>query len=191
VGFDVQEAAGGEEAVARWQAFRPHLVWMDKRMPGVDGLEATRRIRALEAGGAGARTRILALSASALDHEREGILGAGLDDFVPKPFREETIFGRMAEHLGVRYVYERAAEEEGPPAPPHPVAVTADRLGVMPRPWRADLQHSLVIGDLERARALARETGDRDAELAAELVAMLDDYRVGELEDLLAAADRA
>jgi ligand-binding sensor domain-containing protein/signal transduction histidine kinase/CheY-like chemotaxis protein len=190
VGFDVQEASGGEEAVARWQAFRPHLVWMDKRMPGVDGLEATRRIRALEAGGGGARTRILALSASALEHEREGIMAAGLDDFVPKPFREETIFGRMAEHLGVRYVYEKSGEHEIPPPPAPPTTVTADRLGVMPEPWRADLQRSLVIGDLERARALLLETRERDAALAEELVAMLDEYRVDELEDLLSAVAR-
>jgi CheY-like chemotaxis protein len=81
VGFEVREAADGAEAVAQWRSWRPHLIWMDWRMSGVDGLEATRRIRAEEKGR---RTPILALSASALDHERGQILAAGCDDFMAK-----------------------------------------------------------------------------------------------------------
>src|SRR5262249_16644989 len=96
-GFDVTEAASGVQAVEAWSAQRPELVWMDKRMAGIDGLEATRRIRAAEAPGEGGRTRILAVSASALDHERDEILAAGCDDFLPKPFREETLFAKMRE----------------------------------------------------------------------------------------------
>jgi CheY-like chemotaxis protein len=49
---------------------------------------------------------IIALSASALEHERGDILAAGCDDFVAKPFRESLIFSKLREHLGVEYVYE-------------------------------------------------------------------------------------
>ena len=106
VGFDVRAAAGGEEAVALWESWEPHFIWMDKRMPGVDGLEATRRIRARERSEGRARVPIIALSASALEHERSDILAAGCDDFVAKPFRESMIFTKMREHLGIEYAYE-------------------------------------------------------------------------------------
>jgi CheY-like chemotaxis protein/anti-sigma regulatory factor (Ser/Thr protein kinase) len=122
VGFDVREAANGEEALALWREWKPQLIWMDKRMPGMDGLEVTRRIRAEETSG---HTPILALSASALDHERGEILAAGCDDFVAKPFREKMIFGKIREHAGVEYVYEDAVT----PAPA--VASSANGTNVL------------------------------------------------------------
>jgi signal transduction histidine kinase/DNA-binding response OmpR family regulator/ligand-binding sensor domain-containing protein len=105
VGFEVREAANGEEAIEQWRSWKPHLIWMDWRMSGMDGLEATRRIRAEEKD---ARTPIIALSASALDHERGEILAAGCDEFVAKPFREATIFATLQKYLGVEYVYEES-----------------------------------------------------------------------------------
>jgi signal transduction histidine kinase/DNA-binding response OmpR family regulator/ligand-binding sensor domain-containing protein len=106
VGFDVRAAAGGAEALEQWESWQPDFIWMDKRMPGIDGLEATRRIRARERSEGRKRVPIIALSASALEHERSEILGAGCDDFVAKPFREATIFAKMREHTGVEYAYE-------------------------------------------------------------------------------------
>jgi len=110
VGFDVREASNGEEALALWREWKPQLIWMDKRMPGMDGLEVTRRIRAEEKEG---RTPILALSASALDHERGEILAAGCDDFVAKPFREKVILAKIREHVGVQYVCEVTPSTNG------------------------------------------------------------------------------
>lgn len=106
VGFEVREAVNGREAIEIWRAWRPTFVWMDMRMPEIDGYEATRAIRGLETdrGGAETRTVIVALTASAFEHDRGSILAAGCDEVVPKPFREETVFDTMARLLGVRYV---------------------------------------------------------------------------------------
>jgi signal transduction histidine kinase/CheY-like chemotaxis protein/ligand-binding sensor domain-containing protein len=113
-GFETREAANGTEALAAWREWKPQLIWIDKRMPDMDGLEVTRRIRREEAAR-GEHTPILALSASALEHERGEILAAGCDDFVAKPFHESTIFAKIREHLGVQYVYrERIAATETP-----------------------------------------------------------------------------
>ncbi|HEX3580797.1 MAG TPA: response regulator [Thermoanaerobaculia bacterium] len=111
VGFEVRDAGSGNEALHVWETWQPHLIWMDKRMHGLDGLEVTRRIRAREKAERRKRVPILALSASALEHERGEIIEAGCDDFVPKPYRESTIFAKIREHLGVRYIY----EDEAPP----------------------------------------------------------------------------
>jgi CheY-like chemotaxis protein len=82
---------------------------MDVRMPVMDGLEATRRIKTTEAGKA---ISVVALSASALDDEKEAILAAGCDGFVRKPYREAEIFEVMAHHLGLKYIYENETVAE-------------------------------------------------------------------------------
>lgn len=91
LGFEVQEAEDGKVAVELFERWRPHLIWMDMRMPVMDGYEATQHIKAHK----GQATVIIALTASALDEERAQILAAGCDDFVRKPFLEDTIFKKM------------------------------------------------------------------------------------------------
>jgi len=103
VGFEVRDAANGQDAIELWRTWHPHLIFMDQRMPVMDGSEATRAIRAAESGE---RTPIIALTASAFEHERETILLHGADEFVVKPFAEETIFDVIARHVGVRFLYE-------------------------------------------------------------------------------------
>ena len=104
LGLSVQEAANGQEAIAIWQAWQPHLIWMDMRMPVKDGYEATREIRQLEADNPG-KTVIIALTASAFEEDRALVIAAGCDDFVRKPFREEVIWQKMGEYLGLKYIY--------------------------------------------------------------------------------------
>ncbi|MBN1877530.1 MAG: GAF domain-containing protein [Anaerolineae bacterium] len=106
-GFDVREATNGVEALAIWEEWTPHLIWMDMRMPVMDGYEATRRIKATSQGQ---QTVIIALTASAFEEDRIEILEGGCDDFVRKPFRRNEIFDKLAQHLGVRYIYEELAQ---------------------------------------------------------------------------------
>jgi PAS domain S-box-containing protein len=100
LGFEVRDAKNGKEAVAIWESWRPHLIWMDMRMPVMDGYEATQRIKVQPQGS---DTVIIALTASVLDEERHGILAVGCDGFVQKPFREATIFEVLEHHLGVQF----------------------------------------------------------------------------------------
>ncbi len=102
-GFELKEAGNGQEALNIWETWQPHLIWMDMRMPVMDGYETTQKIKATTQGQA---TAIIALTASVLEEERAVVLSAGCDDFMRKPFREEDIFDAMNKHLGVRYIYE-------------------------------------------------------------------------------------
>src|SRR5438067_9133304 len=84
---------------------------MDFRMPVMDGHEAIRRIRAM-AGGK--ELKIIAVTASAMDENRQELLEIGADDFISKPFREGDLFQKIRIHAGVEYVYaaDTAAESQ-------------------------------------------------------------------------------
>lgn len=107
VGFQVRGATDGLEAVACWQTWRPQLIWMDMQMPRLDGMAATRRIRAREGER---RPIIIALTASAFEGDRDDALAAGCDGFLCKPFAAFEIFDAIAYWLPVTYLYESDSE---------------------------------------------------------------------------------
>jgi CheY-like chemotaxis protein len=90
-------AAGGEEAVARARAAAPDLILMDLKMPGLDGWEATRR---LKADPATASIPVIAVTAQAMPGDREQALAAGCDDYVTKPIDVRWLLALLTEHLG-------------------------------------------------------------------------------------------
>ena len=97
VGFEIRLATNGAEAVQEFEEWRPHLILMDFRMPVMDGHEAIRRIRAM-AGGKD--PKIIAVTASAMDENRQELMEIGADDFISKPFREVELFQKIHAHLG-------------------------------------------------------------------------------------------
>ena len=107
LGLLVREAENGQEAVAVWEDWQPQLIWMDMRMPVMDGYEATKQIKAHPLGKT---TVIIALTANAFENERKSILAAGCDDFMPKPFEANILFAKMEDFLGIRYVYEEPVD---------------------------------------------------------------------------------
>jgi len=178
-GFVVREAAHGQEADEIWERWAPQLIWMDVRMPILDGYEATRRIKASLAGR---ETVIIALTASAFEHEQEIVRSAGCDDVVRKPVREATIFAKIAEHLGIRFVYED----------PPPLAV-AERvaelrpadLADLPAEWLARLRQAADEVDTEAARALIEHIREHHAALADGLADLVSNYRFDKLQLLI------
>ncbi|WP_442946504.1 ATP-binding protein [Nostoc sp. 'Peltigera malacea cyanobiont' DB3992] len=114
IGFAVQEAINGIEAIALWQTWQPHLILMDMRMPIMDGYEATRVIKTREETSIqntesqipNWKTIIIALTANAFEEQREAIIKAGCDDYINKPFREEELLEKLSEYLGVQYIYQ-------------------------------------------------------------------------------------
>jgi len=94
-------AADGAAAIESWLAARaagaPYdRVLMDLHMPGMDGLEAVRRIRAIEAEQQNARTPIIALTANVSAEDREACLAAGMDEFLVKPLDRERLAAALA-----------------------------------------------------------------------------------------------
>jgi CheY-like chemotaxis protein len=103
VGFEVREAINGEEAVEMYHSFHPHLIWMDLRMPILNGCEATHKIKT---NCQGSLPIIIAVTASVFEEDKAAILSAGYDDFLIKPIQESKVFEKISEHLEVSYIYE-------------------------------------------------------------------------------------
>jgi two-component system cell cycle response regulator DivK len=96
-GYDVRTAEDGEAGVRLARDIRPDLVLMDIQMPGIDGLEATRQLRA---DPATAGLKIVALTALAMKGDEERILQAGCDGYIAKPFHYREFLDQVAAALG-------------------------------------------------------------------------------------------
>ncbi len=173
LGFELREACDGAEAVAVFREWHPDLIWMDIRMPVLDGLEATRRIRALPEG---AGTKIVALTAHALEEERKQIMAAGCDDFVRKPYREAEVFEALSKHLGVRFVREEEAASARPEELPDPAV-----LAGLPEAAVGALERAVVAIDHEAVERAIGEIRRRDAALGGALAAAARDLQYGRI----------
>ena len=169
LGFDVQVAQDGQAAIDLWRRWRPDLIWMDMRMPVMDGFEATQYIKAQPEG---AQTIIIALTASSLERDRSKVMAAGCNDYVRKPFRTEQILEKMTEHLGVRYQYDTVST---PKAPPRSVIAVSPLLAQMPQAWVLRLQQAAKCADDELILALLDE--DLVPQLAQAVQTIIGDFR--------------
>ncbi|GAK53767.1 multi-sensor hybrid histidine kinase [Candidatus Moduliflexus flocculans] len=133
LGFTVLEAANGQQALDMAIRFTPDLILMDIVMPGMDGLEATRRLRSVPAL---AQTPIIAVSASASGKNREACLAAGCNEFLAKPIDVGALLEQVAIFLQIEWLY--ADEHAASDAPM--VAPSRDEL--------AALLHAASIGDI-------------------------------------------
>ena len=100
-GVRVVTAADGLEAIERARATRPHIIFMDLKMTGLDGIEATRR---LTRDPGTSSIPIVAVTASALGNSRQRSRDAGCVDYLAKPVRAQQLFGMLQTHLGARFV---------------------------------------------------------------------------------------
>ena len=178
LGFQVREAEDGEEGIAAWREWRPHLIWMDMRMPVLDGYEATKRIKGTSEGQ---EIKIIALTANAFEEDRRQVLAAGCDDFVRKPFREEEVFAKMREHLGVDFVY--ADEEVLSEAA---AELDSDALAEMPEIWRREMGDAASTADGETLTVLIEQIPLEQAGLARTLTGLVQDFRFDEIMRLTA-----
>jgi signal transduction histidine kinase/CheY-like chemotaxis protein len=180
LGFEVREAADGQQAIEQWRAWRPQLIFMDMRMPVMDGREATRRIKA----EAQEPVVIVALTASSFESERRDILAAGCDDFLRKPFREPELFAVLEHRLGVRFVYEHAGDDSAAVAAAGTGAGLAG-LPDLPVSVREALKSALERLDMAAVTDAIEAIRRHDPSVAAALAPMVADFQYGKILALL------
>jgi PAS domain S-box-containing protein len=179
VGFEIRLATNGAEAVQEFEEWRPHLILMDFRMPVMDGHEAIRRIRAM-AGGK--EIKIIAVTASAMDENRQELLKIGADDFISKPFREIELFHKIHAHVGVEYVYaEQLTDKDHEEA----AELTHESLAGWPPHLIDPMREAVITADLDQLLAKIQEVEARDPRIAKALRRLAEGFQYQKLLDLL------
>lgn len=189
LGLEVREAVNGQEAIRIWETWKPHLIWMDMQMPVIDGYEATRQIKAKIQDEA---TPIVALTASAFEEERAIVLSSGCDDFVSKPFQEEVIFAKMAEHLGVQYIYEDLPNVTLSHVEGQDLSVKEGKkteklrttLATMPTDWVRQLHHGAIDADAGLILSLVSTIPESDSFSAEIITDWIHNFRFDKITDL-------
>lgn len=179
VGIEVREASNGQEAVDVFEAWHPDFIWMDIRMPVMDGMEATRRIKATDRGKS---TKIVALSAHVLRKEREEIIAAGCEDFVEKPFREEKIFDVMAKQLGLHYLF---TDNQPVGHPSHNSAIDAFDLSRLETGFLEELLSAVNNTDAMKISMLAKQLFVTDPGIASALLSCANNFDYGSIQSAL------
>ncbi len=170
-GFQVDSVADGFEAVQAARRFPYDIILMDVSMPGMDGLEAAREIRGSR--GAERSVPIIALTAHAMDGDKERCIEAGMDDYIPKPVRRDELMQTIRRTLRTRI-------EADPPANGANGQAPAEAAGV---------EHPIGghDGDLLDEGTLVQLAHDAGAEAVGDLLATflkeMED-RVGEMVSL-------
>jgi CheY-like chemotaxis protein len=177
LGFQVREAVNGQEAIEVWEHWHPHLIWMDMRMPVMDGHEATKRIKATTRNQ---DTVVIALTASVFEEDRAEVIAEGCDDFLRKPFREAEIYDKLAEHLGVRFVYESAVEGEEVPQDVSEILareLTPAALAALPAERVTDLHRAATQADGDLVLNLLDSIRESNGPLADALASLVREFR--------------
>ncbi|WP_437287277.1 AAA family ATPase [Sorangium sp. So ce406] len=182
LGFDLREADGGEAALRVAAQHPPALILMDLAMPGMDGHEATRRLRQMPELG---RVVIVASSASNSEAERRESARSGCDDFLPKPIKASALLDRISGLLGVEWLRReeapvRGAPAEGPAGAGQLVRPPAEELALL-----SDLaDKGLVRKVLEEAERI-RQLDPRLGPWVDELVALARGYQTRKLREFV------
>jgi CheY-like chemotaxis protein len=175
VGFDVRTAANGEEALALFTQWRPHFIWMDMRMPVMDGYEASREIKAAPGGE---ETVIVALTASTSQDEHRQVRASGCAEVVRKPFEDAVIFDTMRRYLHISYRY---ADKGETPTVTGNGSDVLERLAELPEAQRHALREAVVIGDVYAVEQQARTIAASDEALGRALMEQLAAFHYNEI----------
>ncbi|HWZ89541.1 MAG TPA: ATP-binding protein, partial [Polyangiaceae bacterium] len=182
VGFETRSASSGEMAIEVHDDWHPSLVLMDLRMPGIGGIEAIRRLRA-----AGSSAVLVAFTASgSLEIENEA-RSAGAVEILRKPYRETALLERLAELLGVAFIYQGVATSVR-------VAQAAPAFGSLPALFErapadlvAKLREAVIQARPARIELLAEELSGHSPEAAAQVRMLAKDFRYADLSSALDA----
>ncbi|NKB68938.1 MAG: response regulator [Candidatus Latescibacteria bacterium] len=180
MGCQVLQATGGHQAVALYRQQRPDLVFMDIRMPRLDGRQAAQKIWATSESD---RVPIIAVSASALVHERQAYLDEGFAAFIAKPYRFEEISHCLASFLHIELVHAAGSTDS---VDVEPVSLPADLL--------THLRQAAALGrvtELEEALEQVRVLGEPGEQLATRLAALSRDLDMDGIVHLLDQIDHA
>ncbi len=192
--LNLRKATNGIEAVTEWHNWQPHLIWMDLRMPSLDGYAATREIRTLEQqaqetqpGAPKVPSIIIAITAQGSENDQAMAIAAGCNDYMSKPFALDAPFQMMAKYLPLQYHYSEPQPDRlhtplanvGHPNHPQPLD-----LSVMPQAWIAALHHAALTCSDHLITQLIQQIPTSHDYLARTLAQLTENFAFPEIMQL-------
>jgi PAS domain S-box-containing protein len=170
INMEVKTANNGKECVQIFKDWKPDLIWMDRLMPVMDGVEAINRIRELSGGD---DVKIVIVTASVFKEQEEYLLGMDIDGFVHKPYHINEIYDCMAQLLGMKFIYSEPTVEQTDST------LDAHRLSQLPQELRAELSAALESLHSSAIETAIQKVVEHDSELAKALTKIADalDYQ--------------
>ena len=176
VGLQVDIAENGSEGITKFEEMQPDLIWMDVRMPEVNGLEATRRIRGMKNGE---RVKIIGVSAHVFHDDIKNMTSVGMDGFIRKPYHFYEIYQCLNEHLGVEFVHEAKQQK------PSPERLSVSMLKRVDKPLLRELSTAIKSLNEEKIESIVRQIEQFDVDLATVLEQYTRNYKYAEVYHLL------
>jgi len=177
VGFTVQQARNGVEAIKALETWEPDIILMDMNMPVMDGREATQKIKATPLGE---KTPIIAVTASAFEENRREILEIGADGFIRKPFQENMIFETIRDHLDIEYQYEEDVDEIREVISLDDEDIL-EKLGTIPSELIAEMRDATLSGHITKLFDLLQQVEESDTQLANTLGELANQFEYDQL----------
>jgi CheY-like chemotaxis protein len=169
IGLETRVAENGARCLEIFRDWPADLIWMDRRMPVMDGVEAAQRVRQLPGGES---VKIVAVTASAFTEQQDEMLAAGMDEFVRKPYRASEIYECLARQLGLKFIY----GEEPKTAPAAIATPTAEQVTALPVALRQELAEALTELDSERIASLLDQVQQLDSQLGGFLSRLAEGF---------------
>jgi CheY-like chemotaxis protein len=185
IGFATREAEDGAVAIQLWQEWKPDLILMDMRMPVIDGIEATRRIRQHSGG---TDTVIIALTASASLEDRSIIMDSGVDGFLSKPCQEDELLRKIQSHLNLKYLYDDTEPSRENSVASDPSGATSQSIHALPAGFVADLRLAIRNGEKDELDRLIEQAGKFDVSVSQVLKSLADRCEYDTLTHVLEGA---
>lgn len=176
VGFEVQEAENGQQAIFLFEQWQPDLIWLDMRMPVMNGYEAAKKIRQLPNGE---KVKIIALTASVFIEQHDEIMKAGCDSVLHKPFHAVDIFTELNKQLGVEFIYKDYVKIS------HTVQkITTEMLETLPQELLMQLQEAALRLDIEEIDAVVAKIREISLDIAEGLTDLEKNYHFDQIVTL-------
>lgn len=177
-GLDVREAVNGEEAIALWDQWHPHLVWLEPQ--AFDSGPHT-PLRHIKSSARGQGTPVIALVADELTDDKATLLTDGWTDVVYHPLQRSDVFQMLFRHLGIQFM---PSSDQNPGRSPssnrssqtNPVLPPLSGLAQMPRNWRVEMEEALLDLDEEAINALMDQVQSHDEALALTLRTYIEGF---------------
>ncbi len=183
IGFNLKQAANGAECLELFKTWMPHFIWLDMRMPVMDGYEAARRIRQLPGGDS---VKIVAVTASVFIDQEQAVIDAGCDEILRKPYQTDDIFITMENYLGLVYDY----AELSPANAETTIPLSAAALQTVPHELVVELHQAVLTLNSDKMNEVEARIHEYAPQSADAIRILVDKYLYEELLDICQQALR-